>query len=221
VLELHTLGVTGLRTRVTDESTSLLLQPKRLALLIYLALAPRRRLRLRDQVVGLFWPELDAEHARSSLSQGLSYLRRAMGEGIVVTEGEEAVGANRDALWCDAFLLGAAAEAGDHATVVGLYQGPFLDGFFVEGASPEYERWTAEERKRLAATASGAATSLSRGASQGGDLAGAVHWARRAAEIAPDDERVVARLMESLAASGDRLGALNTYEALRQRLREE
>jgi DNA-binding SARP family transcriptional activator len=221
VLELHTLGVTGLRTRVTDESTSLLLQPKRLALLIYLALAPRRRLRRRDQLVSLFWPELDSEHARGALSQGLKYLRRAMGDGIVIAQGEEEVGANRDALWCDAFVLAAAAEAGDHQQVVSLYKGVFLDGFFVEGSSPEYERWVSEERNRLAALATGAAMSLASRAEQEGDLASAVRWAHRAASIAPNDESAVRRLIDLLARSGDRMGALNTYEAFRLRLRQE
>ena len=218
MLELHTLGVTGLRTRVTDESTSLLLQPKRLALLIYLALAPRRRLRRRDQVVSLFWPELDSEHARGALSQGLKYLRRAMGDGIVVAQGEEEVGANREALWCDAFMLGAAAEVGEHQEVVGLYKGVFLEGFFVEGASPEYERWVAEERSRLGTLASGAATTLAETSEKAGDLAAAVHWARRAASISPDNERVVGQFIRLLGASGDRMGALNTYEALRIKL---
>jgi DNA-binding SARP family transcriptional activator len=203
---------------VTDESTSLLLQPKRLALLIYLALAPRRRLRRRDQVVSLFWPELDSEHARGALSQGLKYLRRAMGDGIVVTEGEEEVGANREALWCDAFMLVAAAEAGRHEEVVSLYTGVFLEGFFVEGSSPEFERWVAEERSRLGSLACEAATMLAEAAEKTGDLAGAVHWARRAASISPDNERVAGQLIRLQGSSGDRMGALNTYEALRIRL---
>jgi DNA-binding SARP family transcriptional activator len=206
---------------VTDESTSLLLQPKRLALLIYLALAPRRRLRRRDQVVSLFWPELDSEHARGALSQGLKYLRRAMGDGIVVAQGEEEVGANREELWCDAFMLGAAAESGQHQEVVSLYKGIFLDGFFVEGASPEFERWVAEERGRLVTLASGSASTLAETAEKAGDLAAAVRWARRASAIAPDDERALATLIRLLAASGDRMGALNTYEAFRIRLREQ
>lgn len=221
MLELHTLGVTGLRTRVTDESTSLLLQPKRLALLIYLAVAPRRRLRRRDQVVSLFWPDVDSEHARGALSQGLRYLRRALGDGIVLVQGEEEVGANREAVWCDAFMLAAAAEAGEHEEVISLYKGQFLDGFYVEGSSPEFERWVSDERNRFASLATSAATSLAARSEREADLPGAVRWARRAASIAPNDETVIARLMWLLAVSGDRLGALNTYEALRHKLRHE
>jgi DNA-binding SARP family transcriptional activator len=221
VLELHTLGITGLRTRESAESTSLLLQPKRLALLIYLTLAPRRRLRRRDQIVSLFWPELDAEHARGSLSQGLRYLRRAIGDGVVITAGEEEVGADRKLLWCDAVEVVNAAETGEHEKVVSLYKGLFLEGFFVEGSAPEYERWVSEERNRLRILATQAAMTLAEQSEVDGDVPSSVRWSRLAAGFSPDDETVVARLIRLLAKSGDRMGALNIYETLRSRLREE
>ena len=72
MLEIQTFGTVGLRNRDGTESQAQIVQPKRLALLIYLALAPRRRCRRRDQVVTLFWPELDQEHARGVLSQALA-----------------------------------------------------------------------------------------------------------------------------------------------------
>lgn len=221
MLELHTFGVTGLRTRLAAESTSLLLQPKRLALLIYLALAPRRRLRRRDQVVALFWPDLGAEHARGALSQGLRYLRRALGEGFVITQGDEEVGADRELFWCDAFAFGAACEAGEHEAALALYKGAFLDGFYVADSAPEYERWVADERTRFRGLATRSATTLAERAESSGDVGGAVEWARQAAVHSADDETVVARLIRLLALSGDRMGALNTYETLRLRLREE
>lgn len=221
MLELHTFGVTGLRTRLATESTSLLLQPKRLALLIYLALAPRRRLRRREQVVALFWPDLSAEHARGALSQGLRYLRRALGDGFVITQGDEEVGADRERLWCDAFAFGTACEAGEHDTALGIYKGAFLDGFYVADSAPEYERWVTDERTRLRLMAARAATALAERAESGGDLGEAVEWARQAAAYSADDETVVARLIRLLDLSGDRMGALNTYESLRLRLREE
>jgi len=40
-----------------------LAQPKRVALLAYLAAATPRRLHRRDSLLALFWPELDQEHA--------------------------------------------------------------------------------------------------------------------------------------------------------------
>ena len=221
MFELHTFGVTGLRTRDLSESTSLLLQPKRLALFIYLALAPRWRLRRRDQVIALFWPELGEEHARGALSQALRYLRRALGDQLVITQGDEEVGADRGQFWCDAFAFTTACEAGEHEAALALYKGLFLDGFHVAESAPEYERWVTNERSRFRAMATQAATALAEVAERGGDVSGAVKWARQAAGHSFDDETVVARCMRLQALSGDRMGALNTYEALRLRLREE
>jgi DNA-binding SARP family transcriptional activator len=129
-----------------------------------------------------------------------------MGDGLIITQGDEEVGADRQRLWCDAFEFGEACEAGAHEAAVGLYNGVFLDGFYVADAAAEYERWVAEERNRFRGMATRAAT---------------VEWARQAAAYLPDDEVVVARLIRLLDLSGDRMGALNTYEALRVRLREE
>jgi DNA-binding SARP family transcriptional activator len=141
-----------------------------------------------------------------------------MGDGIVVAQGEEEVGANREALWCDAFMLGAAAESGEHQEVVGLYKGAFLEGFFVEGASPEYERWVAEERSRLGTLASGAATTLAETSEKAGDLTAAVHWAAVPRASRPTMSAWWGSFIRLLGASGDRMGALNTYEVLRIKL---
>ena len=101
MLEIQTLGTVGLRIRDDGESHAQVVQPKRLALLIYLALAPRRRLRRRDQIVVLFWPGTDQEHARAALSQALRYLRHALGAGAVLTQGEEEVGLDWQMVRCD------------------------------------------------------------------------------------------------------------------------
>ncbi|HKP50089.1 MAG TPA: hypothetical protein VJU17_08760, partial [Gemmatimonadales bacterium] len=55
--------------------TGLLVQPKRLALLLYLAVALPRGFRRRDEILALFWPESDAGRARNSLRQALHELR--------------------------------------------------------------------------------------------------------------------------------------------------
>src|SRR3989442_1335006 len=60
---LNLLGVGG------HELKSVLAQPKRVALLAYLAAATPKRLHRRDSLVALFWPELDQEHARAALRQ--------------------------------------------------------------------------------------------------------------------------------------------------------
>ncbi|MFN0178387.1 MAG: hypothetical protein ACKVZ0_06270 [Gemmatimonadales bacterium] len=168
IYELQTLGTVGIRCYDEDNlSTATTVQPKRLAILAYLAMAPRRRLRRRDQVVAMFWPESDETHARGALSQALRHLRRALGDGVIVTQGEEEVGVDQTRLPCDAMLLAEAVEAGDYETAVKKYRGPFFDGFHVDGASQEFEEWVALERRRAIKGARIAAEALGR---WGGDM---------------------------------------------------
>lgn len=221
MFELHTLGPVGVRSRGIGDSTALLVQPKRLALLVYLALAPRRRFRRRDQVTALFWPELDAEHARGSLSQALRYIRRSLCEQALLSQGEDEIGVNSGALWCDAGEFTQACAAHEFERALGVYKGPFLDGFAGADTSPAFQLWVDQERVLLRDQAILAASALGQHAERENDLGGAVRWARRAADLAPEDEVVVARLISLQDRNGDRAGALRTYDAFRLRLKEE
>ena len=221
MLALQTFGTVGVRIRGEVESQIQLVQPKRLALLVYLAVAPPRRCRRRDQIVAMFWPGLDQEHARGALSQALRYLRRTLGDDAVITQGEEEAGLDRKVIEVDAVAFGALCDAGEFEEALDLYKGPFLDGFLVTDASPEYEQWAADQRTALRQRATGAAETLVERAERASDLPTAVRWARRAAAIAPGNEAVTARLIRLLDQTGDRAGALRTYEELRERLRDE
>jgi DNA-binding SARP family transcriptional activator len=61
--ELRVLGGAGLHAVGGGEVHSVLAQPKRFALLVYLALGGVLRMHRRDALLGLFWPESDAERA--------------------------------------------------------------------------------------------------------------------------------------------------------------
>ena len=161
MIRLRTLGAVDLKDSEGRELRPLLTQPKRLALLTYLALAGSSGFRRRDTVVALFWPELDEEHARGSLRQALRFLRRSLGEGIIVSRGEEEIGVDRGVLRCDATAFMEACEAGRDAEALDLFQGDFLDGFFVSEAAPELERWVEEERIALRRRAAASAWALS------------------------------------------------------------
>jgi TolB-like protein/DNA-binding SARP family transcriptional activator len=88
-----------------------------------------------------------------------------------------------------------------------LYQGPFLDGFFLSDA-PDFERWADAERERLARAFGGALERLAEEATAEGDAKSAVEAWRRLAAEDPYNSRVTVRLLEALEAAGDRAGAL-------------
>jgi len=222
MIQLRTLG--GLDLTDPDgrgELRAILVQPKRLAVLVYLALASSHRFRRRDTLVTLFWPEMDDEHARGALRQALRFLRGELGRGVLINRGEEEVGVNPEALQCDATEFDLACEAADWNQAVEVYRGDLLAGVFITDASPEFEHWLENERERLRRRAAAAAWSIVGVAERVGDLVTAAPWARRAVELSPDDEGAVRRLMRILDRRGDRAGALSAYEAFRLRLAAE
>jgi serine/threonine-protein kinase len=214
LLELRLLGSLELRDASGAEIRPVLQQPKRLALLAYLALTPSGGFRRRDSLVGLFWPDLDGEHARGALRRSLYFLRRACGDDVIVSRGEDDVGIRPDALWCDvsAFEQGLASTRPADALV--LYRGDLLEGFYVAGA-PAMEQWLDLERNRLRAAAARAAWSV---ADASGPTAEGVAWARRAVELAPLDDRGVRRLLTALQKAGDTAGAIRAFDEFSTRL---
>ncbi len=207
---LNLLGVGG------HELKSVLAQPKRVALLAYLAAAAPRRLHRRDSLVALFWPELDQEHARAALRQAMHGLRHALGDGVLVSRGDEDIGLDAEHIRCDVIEFERATEAGRLADALDLYRGDLLEGFFIRGA-PAFEQWLEDERVRLKVLALRSATLLA----ERGGLAESVQWGRRALRIAPLDEPTLRRLMQTLDRLGDRAGALEAYETFAKRLTTE
>jgi serine/threonine-protein kinase len=163
---------------------------------------------------GLFWPDLDGEHARGALRRSLYFLRRACGEDVIISRGEDDVGIRPDALWCDVAAFEAALDAGRHADALGLYAGDLLEGFYVAGA-PAMEHWLDMERTRLRACAAKAAWAA---ADAAGSSGAGVSWARKAVDFAPDEDRGVCRLITLLDKSGDAAGAIRTYDDYAARL---
>jgi DNA-binding SARP family transcriptional activator/TolB-like protein len=173
----------------------------------------------RDKVVAFLWPESDAAHARHRLSDSLYSLRRATDADLVVAAGEM-LWLNRDAIRVDAAEFQDALERGDREGAVGLYGGPFLDGFHL-GSSREFEEWLGSERARLADLHAKALESLARHAEEQGDPARATEWWRQLLVTDPFSSPVVLSLMEALAAAGDPANAIQQAAVHERLLRAE
>jgi DNA-binding SARP family transcriptional activator/TolB-like protein len=220
VVEFRILGSVSLVEADGRELRAVLAQPKRVALLAYLAAATPRGFHRRDSLVALFWPELDQEHARAALRQALYGLRRPLGEDALGSRGDEEIGVEVSRFWCDAIAFDAAVADGRHADALELYRGDLLEGFFISGA-PEFEHWLDSRRDGLRRSACKSAWILADSSHVAGESALAAHWARRAATLARDDEEAVRRLIALLGTLGDRAGAIQTYESFARRLAEE
>ena len=223
MLQLTVLGPVRLHAPDGRVLSSILSQPKRTALLAYLALARPRGMQRRDVVLSLFWPELPDDRARANLSNALYNLRRSLSAGALVSRGDDEVGFAEGAVACDALAFERAVEEGRDEEALEAYAGDLLAGFHLDDA-PGWERWLDEERARLRRLAAGAMHRVTARLAEAGDeasLRGAAGWARRALELDPFDEPAARALVRALDRLGDRGGAEQAYQAFAARLWDE
>jgi DNA-binding SARP family transcriptional activator len=221
MIELRTLGALQLRGPPRRDYDAVLAQPKRLALLVYLAVAHRGGLARRDTLVGLFWPALDDDHARSALRQSLTFLRRTLGDDVLARRGAEDIGVCAAALETDAVLFDRAYDAGDFTAALQLYRGDLLEGLFASDIAPELERWIEDERARLRHRAVDAAWKLVTRCEAAGNQELALEHARHAVALSPQDERGLRRLMTLLDRADDYDEAVHAYDTFARRLADD
>ena len=195
-------------------------QPKRLALLLYLAADRPGRLQPREHLLGLFWPDSTADRARASLRQGLSFLRSALGEDAIISSGRAEVGIDPEVVWCDYARFDQCLRTGDLAEALDLYQGDFARSLFVPGSN-SFERWLDEKRHRSERAAGDAAWRLAGVEEAQGNRLAAAHWAREAVSLLPLDESKAREAIRLLDRIGDVAGALDQYRRLCRRFELE
>ena len=215
-LTLRVLGAVSLAGR--EGAEALLAQPKRAALLIYLAAARPNGHHRRDRLVSMFWPEHDQDHARAALRKALYAIRQTLGDDVIVARGDEEVAVS-DSVWCDSTEFRAFATKERFAAALELYHGDFLDGFFAD--APGFERWVEEERGHCRELAGTCAWTLAERYASSADLTSATRWARRAVNLAPSDERRLRKALTLLLQAGDRAGAVRLFEDFARRLRAD
>ncbi|MBK8002559.1 MAG: hypothetical protein IPK12_01160 [Gemmatimonadetes bacterium] len=217
---LRTLGAIDLTASDGRTLDELLAQPKRLAVLAYLAAPAPGTWHRRDLLTSVFWPELDQGKARTALRNGLYILRRHLGTDVIRTRGDEDVALDPALLTTDAAEFCHEVQAGRQAEALARYRGPYLPGLFVRG-SEGFEAWLERERQELAARATRVARELSLACEAAGNGEGAAEAQARLVELQPSDEAAVRRLMTLHERAGNRGRALAAYEQLAAHLRAE
>lgn len=207
------LGTCDLRSPEGGQVQSVLQQPRRFALLAYLALATRKGPVGRDTVLGVFWADKAQDKARGALNQAVHYLRRSLGPEAIRTLGDT-IELNRELVTCDAADFVDACDAERWREAAALYAGDLLPGFYDSAPSPDFEHWLEGERRALNGLLRDAAWRLARESEQAGASADAIVWARRACAASGDEESALRGLIELMDRLGDRTGVLEAYERL-------
>ncbi|HJQ09753.1 MAG TPA: BTAD domain-containing putative transcriptional regulator [Gemmatimonadaceae bacterium] len=218
---LFTLGVLDLQSGDGTALRSVLAQPRRVALLAYLALATPRGPHRRDRLLALFWPDQDESHARNALSQAVYFLRNALGADAIVSRTADELAIEPKVVWCDSVAFDEAIGARRYMEAVELYRGELLSGFHVGGAAVEFNEWLERTRADYAQRYASALRTIAAEREAAGDLAGAVSWRRRLAAQDPLNSEAALQLMRSLAAAGDPAAAIRHARIHETMIREQ
>ena len=196
----------------------MLAQPKRLALLAYLASATPRGFHSRDTLLALFWPESDQERARNACA------RRCITCGVPWATTSSSAAATARWGWTRRSLVRRrrvrrAVAEGRHEDALKLYRGDLLPGFFIEDA-PEAERWLEDERARRRSAAVDAAWTLAAGKRRAGS--GAPPRSGRSARVrSTRKRRPLRRLLVLLDRAGEPAAGLEAFAEFERRLEAE
>jgi len=189
-----------------------------LGLMALLARASGRRLR-RGKLVGFLWPSVPEKTARNRLNTYVHRLRSELGADVLLSEGAS-LRLNPEEIRSDVGFFEEALDQERFEAAVDRYGGPFLDGFWIPD-SPEFDQWMDRERDRLGRRYREALGELARGAWEAGEAKTAAEWWRKLWREEPFDSGVTLRLMEALAAAGDRMAAVRVADEQTRLLEEE
>ena len=176
MIELTLLGLQTVRDSDGRDLGSLAAQPKRFALLAYLAISGSAGFHRRDTLAAMFWPDLDQFAARRALRNTLYHLRETIGDGALVTQGDDAIAIDPAAITCDVTKLSAAVAEGRFEDAVDLYRGELLAGIHFANAGETFEEWLSHERARVIALVSRAARAMIDRDEQAGNVAVHPGW---------------------------------------------
>lgn len=217
-LTLHLLGTPQIA--LDGKRVSGFVTRKAQALLIYLA--HTGTVHTRDRLAGLFWPDMPDESAKNNLRRTLPNLRKLVGSHLAIDTQTVSLAKETD-YWLDVKAFKETfSTSGDPmalmtipleelAAKTRLYQGDFLQGFYVSGL-PEFEQWMLLEREHLRELVIRAMVVLADRYMQVGEIDSGLVTTRRLLDLEPWYEAAHQQQMLLLAHSGRRGAALAQYE---------
>jgi DNA-binding SARP family transcriptional activator/alpha-beta hydrolase superfamily lysophospholipase len=177
----------------------------------------------RERLIGLLWGDRGDRQARHSLSQTLTAIRAAIGDGPDPFAAErESVAIEPGTFDADVIDLATLAERDDLESLraaADLCRGPLLEGFRVPDAA--FEEWLAQERARVHQFVVSLLTRLAAREAAAGDAAAAAAALERALALDPLSEEVHRRLLRLDLDGGNYNAAIRHYRACCEVLKRE
>ncbi len=214
MIEILTLGPRVI-TLDGGEAPAELQHRKNFALLVYLARSPGR-MRSREHLVGLFWPDKPEDRARHSLREAIRILRNVLGDDGLEVESDH-VRLAENAVHLDVDTLQQLEDSSDARGAAELVRGEFLEGFTVPSASA-FEDWLGSERLHWRGHSVGVLMRYAEESLAQGDSATAIANAQRAHTMDPGSPAATRVMLRGLALQGDRGQALDYYQVFQERL---
>src|SRR5690242_16196535 len=193
-------------------------QKRPLALVALVALAGRSGLP-RERIEAYLWPESASARARHSLDQNVYAMRHALGVDVILSARGE-LSLDPDLIQVDLWEFEQSIRDGDWEGGVANYKGSLLDGFHL-GESRELESWIEGERGRVLEAYRRAVEHLAQQASTAGDHSQSIRWRRALASSDPLSAGVAKKLINALAAGGDRASAVQHARVYQQLVRQQ
>ena len=188
-------------------------QPRKLAVLAYLALADRPV--PRTELATLLWGDTTDASARRSLRQVLHAIRIDCGFDPFIAD-RSTLQLNDKHIFCDVVQCYRALAFNPTAETVAGYAGAFMPGFTIGGGSA-FDDWCDAQRNRFDIALADAAWNA---ADQCGDARSTLALLEIAAQRRPLDQSILRRRMRCLQQLGEVGEALALYESYRVQLRE-
>jgi DNA-binding SARP family transcriptional activator len=204
------------RFRLTfdGEPRKLAALPRSLALLALVAARGAQPMQ-REALAYALWPDDDERDARANLRRHIHSVRRALPPECdpFVVDDTHIAWNPASLMWCDVVAFERERAARRFDAAIDAYGGPLLDESLDEPL--------VAERERLQNVFVTLGIERIRSARAAGELERAIDVAQRVASADPWREDVVRALIELRHESGDRAGALETYDRFARRLESE
>lgn len=207
---------------------------KTLALFAYLVVTQQTH--SRDTIATLFWQDNDQPSARANLRREISRLKQALGEGVLLLEGDNLSFNPAFELWVDVKVyLSKLEEAALHThprgrlcqecaanltAALGLYTDGFMSGFSLPD-SPKFDEWQFFQADGLRQNFSETLANLIDWHAAIGEFDTAINYARRRLSLDSQHEPAHRSLMKLYAWSGQQSAALRQYQECVRILEEE